>query len=90
MAVSDSGDLMGIILNDIISRDNMKETSLNDIYDSGLKYNDIMILLNKVQQEVDIFGKYPNVDRIMSMLIISVDEIYRGQGVCKALIAKTK
>ena len=33
--------------------------------------------------------KYPNVDRVMDIKIISVDESFRGQGVCKALIDKT-
>lgn len=90
MAVSDSGELMGVILNDIICRDNMEKTSSNHKYNGGSKYNDIMTLLNKVQQEVDVFGKYTNVHRIMRLLIISVNEAYRGQGVCKALITKTK
>lgn len=90
MAVSDSGELMGVILNDIICRDNMEKTSSNDKFDGGSKYDDIMVLLDKIQQEVDIFGKYTNVHRIMHIIIISVNETYRGQGVCKALITKTK
>lgn len=90
MAVSDNGELMGVILNDIICRNDIEKTNLGDRYDGASKYNEIMVLLNKIEQEVDVFGKYTNVDRIMRMVIISVDETYRGQGVCKALVNKTK
>lgn len=54
-----------------------------------IKFNLITTFLDKVEQEVDIFNKYPNIDRIMDIKIISVDESYRGQGICKALINKT-
>lgn len=89
MAVSKTGELMGAILNAIIYRENTKESSVHDDSEYS-KYNNISILLNKIQQEIKIFKKYPNVDKILRIMLISVNNGYRRQGICKALIEKTK
>lgn len=79
---------MGVILNNVINRGDKEENNEKDSGDKT-KFNDITTLLDKVEQEADVFQKFPNVDRIMDIKIISVDESFRGQGVCKALINKT-
>jgi len=89
-AVSANGDLMGVILSSLTCRGERGENneSENDP-DDNTKFNDITTLLDKVEREADVFTKYPNIDRVMDIKIISVDESFRGQGVCKALIDKT-
>jgi len=49
-----------------------------------------MVILDKAGRETDVFGQYPNVDRIMKLKIITVNEEFRGLGICKALINKSK
>lgn len=90
-AISPNGDLMGVILSSLTCRGKNQEThdSEKDPVDDKTKFNDITTLLDKVEREADVFTKYPDVDRIMDIKIISVDESFRGQGVCKALIDKT-
>lgn len=82
---------MGVILNGLMCRSDHEENnkSEDDQEDDKTKFNDITSFLDKVEQEADVFTKYPNIDRIMDIKIVSVDESFRGQGVCKALINKT-
>lgn len=77
-----------MILNNVMNRGYREENNKEDSGDKT-KFNDITTLLDKVEQEADVFQKFPDVDRIMDIKIISVDESFRGQGVCKALINKT-
>uniref|UniRef100_A0A2S2N683 aralkylamine N-acetyltransferase n=1 Tax=Schizaphis graminum TaxID=13262 RepID=A0A2S2N683_SCHGA len=89
-AVSPNGDLMGVVLNNLMYRiDGEKNNEIEGDTKDDTKFNIITTFLDKIEREVDVFKKYPNVDCVMDIKIISVDESFRGQGVCKALIDKT-
>jgi len=91
MAVSQTGDIMGVILNNIMHRDDEEEDEEDDeTCNDNLKFKDIVVLLDKIKREADVFAQYKNVNRILEIKIVTVNEAYRGQGVCKALIDKTK
>ncbi|XP_022168222.1 dopamine N-acetyltransferase-like [Myzus persicae] len=91
MAVSaETGEMMGASLNTTLCRDDEIKKYGDENNDKSSKFNEIMVFLDKAEQNIDIFGKYPNIDRIMELKIITVNEAYRGQGVCKALINKSK
>ncbi|XP_015363578.1 PREDICTED: dopamine N-acetyltransferase-like isoform X1 [Diuraphis noxia] len=91
MAVSaETGEMVGASLNTTICRDNEIKQFGDENNDKSSKFNDIMVLLDKAGRDVDVFGHYPNINRIMELKIITVNEAYRGQGVCKALINKSK
>lgn len=91
MAVStETGELMGASLNNAMFRGNEIQEVGEENNEKCSKYNDIMGLLDKAERDTDIFGKYPNIDRIMELKIITVNEAYRGQGICKALVNKSK
>lgn len=91
MAVSQTGDIMGVILNNIMRRDDIEEDEDDDeSCNENLKFKEIVVLLNKIKREAGVFAQYPNVDRILEIKIVTVNEAYRGQGVCKALVDKTK
>lgn len=70
--------------------DNEQNNKSEQDEDDETKFKDITTFLQKVEQETDLFNKYPNIDRVMDIKIISVDKSFRGKGVCKALIDKTK
>lgn len=91
MAVSQTGDIMGVILNNIMHRDDIEEDNDDDeICNENSKFKDIVVLLDKIKREADMFAHYPSVDQIMEIKIVTVNDAYRGQGVCKALVDKTK
>ncbi|KAE9537435.1 hypothetical protein AGLY_006458 [Aphis glycines] len=91
MAVStETGEMMGATLNSTACRgDKIKQYSDKN-NDRSIKYNELMIFLDKAGRDTDFFGQYQNIDRIMKLEIITVNEAYRGQGVCKALVNKSK
>lgn len=90
MAVSQTGDIMGVILNNIMHRDEDEEDDEDDTCNDNLKFKEIVVLLDKIKKEADVFTQYPNVNRILEIKIVTVNDAYRGQGVCKALVDKTK
>lgn len=90
MAVSEKGEPIGVILNGKTCRDRVKKYIVENSNTNNFKFNEIVTLLTKIQQEIDIFGKYPNVNHVMHIYIAAVNDAYRGRGICKALIAKTK
>lgn len=91
MAMSQTGDIMGVILNSVMLRDTTEEEDDDDeTCNENLKFKNIVVLLDKIKREADVFAQYPNVDRILEIKIVTVNDAYRGQGVCKALIDRTK
>jgi len=91
MAVSQTGDIMGVILNNIMHRDDVEEDDEDgETCNDNLKFKDIVVLLDKIKREADVFTQYENVNRVLEIKIVTVNEAYRGQGVCKALVDKTK
>ncbi|XP_025204683.1 dopamine N-acetyltransferase-like [Melanaphis sacchari] len=91
MAVStETGEIMGVSLNSATCRDTKIKEIDEEKNDKSPKFNDIMDLLSKAERDINIFEKYPSIDRIMELKIITVNEAYRGQGVCKTLVNKSK
>lgn len=85
---------MGVIINDITSRDNKEKQKIcNDINDedqgNSIKFKKFMTLFQKIENESDVLGKFPDVNRIMEIKIVAVNEIFRSQGLCRALFEKT-
>lgn len=90
MAISEiNGEVIGAIINNIMCRKDVSQNTV-EVYDESLKFNKIAIILDKVQREANVFGQYPNANRIMDMKIITVNKASRGQGICKALVNKTR
>ncbi|XP_060848906.1 arylalkylamine N-acetyltransferase 1-like [Rhopalosiphum padi] len=92
-AVSSNGDLIGVITNEIIDRNNETRsncTSNNEDQEGSLKFNEFMKLFQKIEQESNMFERYTDVNRVMDIKAVAVNEKFRGQGVCKALFYKCK
>lgn len=86
MAVNDNGDIVGVCLNGIVNRNDPIE---DEEECKNEKFAKILSLLECVEKEVDIFNKYPEVDKLMILKIISVDSNCRGKGIAKLLCDKT-
>ncbi|KAH1019877.1 hypothetical protein HUJ04_009628 [Dendroctonus ponderosae] len=84
-----NGKTIGICLNGLIKRGYL------DKGDDGLKITDqkfskIVRLLDRVAAESDVFSRFPDCDKAMTVKILSVDGAYRGQGIAKELMNKTR
>ncbi|CAH1390088.1 unnamed protein product [Nezara viridula] len=85
-AVSPSGDIIGVCLNAIVNRsDDFEEMECFDP-----KFRITQDLIDTINIELDIFGRFSYVDKLIDIRVLSVDEAYRGQGIAKALLDKTK
>lgn len=49
-----------------------------------------MNLLIESDRQTDIFSRYPQLHSLLDVKIISVDTNWRGMGICKALLEKTR
>jgi len=94
MAVSPNGNILGVCINGILSReqDNCeKEDSKNEADEcSNPKFRKILKLLKNVYQESNVFGQFPEVDKLLDIRVASVDDACRGHGIAKALFDRTK
>lgn len=90
MAVSKTGDIMGMIFNSVIRRNENVETWHNEMNTGNSKLDKIVIFMNKLNRGANVFDRYPNIDLTLKMRYITVKDAHRGQGVCKALINKTR
>lgn len=87
-AVSDDGKIIGICLNGILERgyiDGIEESNCPDE-----KFDKILRLLDHVAKESNIFEKFRGIDKAMTVKILSVDSDWRGRGIAKELMNKTR
>jgi len=90
IAVSETGDILGVRINNLKCREDAQNDDHIENSTGGPKSNEILKLLKTIQREVDIFGQYPNVNRLLELKCVSVIDTCRNQGICKALYNKTK
>ncbi|KAG5892440.1 hypothetical protein JTB14_009848 [Gonioctena quinquepunctata] len=81
-----NGKLIGVCLNGLMERGKIDEEFLC----KDEKFSKIIHLLEHVAMESDPFQKYPGLDKAMTVKILSVDGSYRGKGIAKDLMAKTR
>jgi hypothetical protein len=93
-AISPAGFFVGICLNGLMTREKLEleDTAKAEIIKNcpNPKFKKILRLLTSLNKHSDVFGHFPQAQRILDIVILSVDENCRGQGICKALIEKTK
>lgn len=87
MAITDSGKIIGVCLNGLIERNAPEE---EELIINNSKFSKIFNLLTYVDVEANVFGKYPDVDKMIFVEVLSVDGSWRGQGIAKKLMNKTR
>ncbi|XP_075232597.1 arylalkylamine N-acetyltransferase 1-like isoform X1 [Lycorma delicatula] len=93
MAQNNAGDIVGVCLNGIDVRGGTKaseEVNVADEECSNPKFKKILNLLSVVGKQSDVFGQFPNIDKVLEVRILSVDDNYRGKGIAKSLIERSK
>lgn len=93
-AVSRTGCFMGICLNGVLTREGaeLEDATTAEIMKNcqNTKFKKILTLLTTLKKNSDVFRHCPQAQKVLDIVILSVDESYRGQGICKALIERTK
>lgn len=91
MAITTSGQLAGVCLNGVQTRqaEEMSDPDHQGDY-TNVKFKKILQLLTTINKRSGVFTLYPTADKLLDIVILSVDVTVRGQGICKALIERTK
>lgn len=84
-ATTASGTIIGICLNGIALRGKVDEFKA-----THEKFKLILDLLDTVEDQADVFGRYPDVDKIMYCKILSVDGAWRGRRIAQELVRYTE
>ncbi|XP_066145873.1 arylalkylamine N-acetyltransferase 1-like isoform X2 [Euwallacea fornicatus] len=84
-----NGNIIGICLNAVLKRDYLQNSEdQQKITDE--KFSKIVRMLDKVGLESNVFQRFPDCDKAVTVKILSVDGNYRGQGIAKELLNKTR
>ncbi|XP_022918320.1 arylalkylamine N-acetyltransferase 1-like [Onthophagus taurus] len=93
MAVSASGQIIGVCLNGIIrrneNRENCNDDNDNDVHGNE-KFLKIIRFLRYADKMSEIFEKFTDVDKVLCVKILSVDGSFRGRGIAKQLMDRTR
>ncbi|PSN44770.1 Dopamine N-acetyltransferase [Blattella germanica] len=90
MAVTKSGKVVGVSLNGSHEPGHLDEMQSNADNCSNQRFRKILQLLVAVERGAEVFNKYPDIDRLIEVRILSVDTSMRGRGIAKALLEKTR
>ncbi|GJQ86088.1 putative N-acetyltransferase [Trypoxylus dichotomus] len=85
LARSETGELAGVCLNSIKAKDDPEDEPITDPV-----FGKIARLLGFAYEEAKVFEKFPDIERVVSVDIISVDRIFQGGGIAKVLMDKTR
>jgi len=89
MAVSACGTVVGVVLNGSHEPGHLEETETLADSCPHPRFRKILQLLAAVDRGSDVFGKFPDVDKLVEVRIVSVDSAMRGRGIAKALLEKS-
>jgi len=89
MAVSACGTVVGVVLNGLHEPGHLEEMERLADECPHPRFGKILQLLAAVDRGADVFGKFPDVDKLVEVRIVSVDSAMRGRGVAKALLEKS-
>jgi len=87
MAITDSNKIIGVCLNQKLHRDDLEEEVKKC---PNPKFEKILKFLRTLDKEGNVFGQYPDVDKILNVFILSVDGSWRGKGIAKKLMDMTR
>ncbi|XP_046748934.1 arylalkylamine N-acetyltransferase 1-like isoform X1 [Diprion similis] len=88
MAVSASGEIIGVLLNGVMEPPTEGEPEYVTNCENP-KFKKILKLLCHVDKKAGLAKKFPD-QRVLELRIISVDGTWRGRGVAKALVERTE
>lgn len=87
-AINTAGDIIGIILNGIIHKHPEPEEAPMEC--EHKKFRKILNMFDYIESKFNMFDVHSNQDRALDAKIMSVNDAYRGTGICKALTIRTE
>ncbi|XP_063217850.1 arylalkylamine N-acetyltransferase 1-like, partial [Bacillus rossius redtenbacheri] len=85
-----TGQLVGVCLNGLDEPGHLPEMEAKVAGCKNTKFRKILGLLASVEQGADIFTRFPDVRKVLEVRIMSVDASWRGRGIAKALLDRSR
>jgi predicted GNAT family acetyltransferase len=82
--------VVGVALNGSHEPGHLDEMQKNADSCPNPRFRKILQLLTAVERGSDVFSKFPDVDRLVEVRILSVDTALRGRGIAKALLEESR
>nr|QEO33344.1 arylalkylamine-N-acetyltransferase [Platymeris biguttatus] len=91
-AVSPTDEIIAVCINGSLTRENNKVDAMIEEVNSckNQKFKKILNLITSVNIQSDIFGQFPKINSMAEVRVLSVDDAYRGKGIAKACIERTR
>lgn len=93
MAITPYGQIIGVCLNGITRKKDSEELDIHNASEDSChnkKFCKIIKFLQHIERESNIFAKYTEINKILCVKILSVDCSWRGRGIAKELMDKTR
>lgn len=80
--------VVGVALNEVYERNKPVQLTKNSPKSKQFEY--VVNILDYVKRQSNLFEKFPNCNKILLLKMLSVDTSYRGKGLAKILIDKSR
>lgn len=88
VVIFDEGKLIGVALNELHEKNQPIKFTENTVRSKNFEH--ICNILEYVEKESNLFEKFPFCDKMLLLKMLSVDSSYRGKGLAKILINKSR
>ncbi|CAG9826746.1 unnamed protein product [Diabrotica balteata] len=82
-----NGRIVGVCINALLEKDKFE---FEEYPVTDERFVKVLRMLEYAEREVDLFKRYPDVNKILSIFVLSVDASLRGKGIAKKLSNKAK
>lgn len=90
VAVAPGGEVVGACLNGCHEPSHVGQMEAEAESCPNPKLKKILRFLATLERRADVFGKFPEVDKLLEIRTIAVDGAWRGRGVATALMERTR
>jgi ribosomal protein S18 acetylase RimI-like enzyme len=90
IAVEPGGQVVGACLNGCHEAGHVNQMEAEAESCPNPKFRKILQFLAFLERRADVFGKFPDVHRLLEIRMVAVDGAWRGSGIATALLERTR
>jgi len=90
IAVGPNGDVVGACINGCHEPGDVQQMEADADVCPNPKFRKILKFLAFVDRRADVFGKFPEISKLLEINMVAVDDSWRGKGIATALLDRTR
>jgi GNAT superfamily N-acetyltransferase len=90
IAVGPNGDVVGACINGCHEPGDVQQMEVDADVCPNPKFRKILKFLAFVDRRADVFGKFPEISKLLEITMVAVDDNWRGKGIATALLDRTR